>query len=148
MSPQLAYLACINPTPNTYVGGILVVEPSGLPIEFRYSEPVQPNKMQGILYGNTLAHHIKVEIIGENLIKSVETPYDALFIKEDILLNIQLPESDGKLFRLSETKNIPIGTAGNIKLQATNDFLFQATQEGNPLRFFSPPQRNWVSRLR
>jgi len=39
---------------DSHIGGILVVNQSGLPIEFKYTDPVIPTQLQKILYGKSL----------------------------------------------------------------------------------------------
>ncbi|MCA9043520.1 MAG: hypothetical protein KDA69_04320, partial [Planctomycetaceae bacterium] len=41
-------------TPSGYVGGLLVTNRQGRPLEFQCTTPVQPNRTQEILYGPTL----------------------------------------------------------------------------------------------
>ena len=43
---------------NGYLGGYLVTNSWGRPLEFRLSTAVQPNRVQQILYGTTLAEYL------------------------------------------------------------------------------------------
>ncbi len=54
---------------NGYLGGYLVTNGWGRPLEFRLSSAVQPNKVQQILYANTLVPYICGELIGKALVE-------------------------------------------------------------------------------
>ena len=43
---------------NGYLGGYLVVNGWGRPLEFRLTSAVQPNRVQQILYGGTLEPYV------------------------------------------------------------------------------------------
>jgi hypothetical protein len=54
---------------NAYLGGYLVTNQWGRPLEFRLSSAVQPNRVQQILYGDTLEPYICGELIGKTLVE-------------------------------------------------------------------------------
>jgi len=56
------------------LGGYLVTNLWGRPLEFRLSSPVRPNKVQQILYGPTLGIYINAELIGKTLVEKTTTP--------------------------------------------------------------------------
>ena len=49
-------------------GGYLVTNAWGRPLEFRLSTAVQPNRVQQILYGTTLAEYLHADLIGKTLV--------------------------------------------------------------------------------
>jgi hypothetical protein len=53
---------------GSYLGGYLVTNVWGRPLEFRLSSAVQPNKVQQILYGGTLAPYLCGDLIGKALV--------------------------------------------------------------------------------
>lgn len=55
--------------PTGYLGGYLVVNMWGRPLEFRLSTAVQPNRVQQILYGGTLEPYICADLIGKTLVE-------------------------------------------------------------------------------
>ena len=57
-----------------FLGGYLVTNSWGRPIEFRLSTAVQPNKVQQILYGNTLTEYLCADLIGKTLVEKTATP--------------------------------------------------------------------------
>ncbi len=52
-----------------FVGGYLVTNLWGRPLEFRLSTAVQPNRVQQILYGPTLNVYLAAELIGKTLVE-------------------------------------------------------------------------------
>ena len=57
-----------------YLGGYLVTNLWGRPLEFRLSTVVQPNRVQQILYAGTLAGYVCGELIGKALVDRTATP--------------------------------------------------------------------------
>jgi hypothetical protein len=54
---------------NGYVGGYLVTNSWGRPLEFRLTTAVQPNRVQQILYGHTLDEFVHADLIGKTLVE-------------------------------------------------------------------------------
>jgi hypothetical protein len=57
------------PDAGGYVGGYLVTNAWGRPIEFRLTSAVQPTRVQSILYGHTLSDYVFGELIGKTLVE-------------------------------------------------------------------------------
>lgn len=57
-----------------FLGGYLVTNLWGRPLEFRLSTAVQPNKVQQILYGPTLSVYLSADLIGKTLVEKTSTP--------------------------------------------------------------------------
>jgi hypothetical protein len=55
--------------PTGYLGGYLVTNTWGRPLEFRLSTAVQPNRVQQILYGGTLEPYVCADLIGKTLVE-------------------------------------------------------------------------------
>lgn len=56
------------------LGGYLVTNAWGRPLEFRLSSAVQPNSVQRILYGPTLNEYLHADLIGKTLVDRTSTP--------------------------------------------------------------------------
>jgi hypothetical protein len=54
---------------NGFLGGYLVTNAWGRPVEFRLTTAVQPNRVQQILYGATLHEYIHADLIGKTLVE-------------------------------------------------------------------------------
>jgi hypothetical protein len=68
----------VFPEATGYLGGYLVTNSWGRPLEFRLSTAVQPNKVQQILYGTTLTEYLCADLIGKTLIDKTGTPIHLL----------------------------------------------------------------------
>ena len=60
--------------PNGYMGGYLVTNQWGRPLEFRLSTAVQPNRVQQVLYGGTLEPYVCADLIGKTLVDKTAVP--------------------------------------------------------------------------
>lgn len=88
-SLNLGFLSVVQ-EPGGYVGGYLVTNPWGRPLEFRLSSAVQPNRVQQILYGDTLAPYICGELIGKTLIEKTATPASLIVTDNPLALDLRL----------------------------------------------------------
>jgi hypothetical protein len=70
---QLGFLTILRDA-NGFLGGYLVTNLWGRPLEFRLSTAVQPNRVQQILYGHTLNGFICGELVGKTLFERTATP--------------------------------------------------------------------------
>lgn len=55
------------------LGGYLVTNAWGRPLEFRLTTAVQPNRVQQVLYGPTLAEYLAADLIGKTLVEKTAT---------------------------------------------------------------------------
>src|SRR5438552_435243 len=70
---QLGFLTILREA-GGYLGGYLVTNLWGRPLEFRLSTAVQPNRIQQILYAHTLAEFVCGELVGKALVEKTATP--------------------------------------------------------------------------
>ncbi len=77
---NLGFLAILHEA-GGHIGGYLVTNQWGRPLEFRLSTAVQPNRVQQILYADTLLPYICGDLIGKTLMDKTTTP--AQFIITD-----------------------------------------------------------------
>ena len=73
-SPNVGFLAILNDSSGT-LGGLLVTNAWGRPLEFRLTSAVQPNRVQAILYGAALPGFLAGELIGKTLVDKTTTPF-------------------------------------------------------------------------
>jgi len=73
-----------------YLGGYLVTNVWGRPIEFRLSSAVQPNRVQQILYAATLEPYVCGDLIGKTLVEKTNTPVDLLVTDREPVLDVRL----------------------------------------------------------
>src|SRR5580658_8543896 len=75
---------------NGYLGGYLVTNTWGSPLEFRLSSAVQPNRVQQILYAQTLESYICADLIGKTLIDKASVPAQLIVTDREIVLDLRL----------------------------------------------------------
>lgn len=73
-----------------YLGGYLVTNDWGRPLEFRLSSAVQPNKVQQILYGPTLVSYVCADLIGKTLVDKAGSPVRLVFTDREEVLDLRL----------------------------------------------------------
>ncbi len=75
---------------NGYIGGYLVTNGWGRPLEFRLTSAVQPNRVQQILYGDTLPGFLCGELIGKTLVEKTTTPAQLILTDNPLALDVRL----------------------------------------------------------
>lgn len=95
--PRLGFVRIVETADGGFVGGILVTNRLGRPLEFQCTTPVRPNRTQAILYGPTLRSFLFGELIGKTL-------HERLNAKPHLLL-VNQPE----LLSLREHVTVPVG---------------------------------------
>ena len=66
---RLGFLTAVEVPEKGFVGGLLVTNACGRPLEFQCTLPVKPNATQEILYGPTLTAFVLGELIGGTLVE-------------------------------------------------------------------------------
>jgi hypothetical protein len=94
---RIGFLAAIRVADRGHVGGLLVTNHLGRPLEFQCTAPVQPNRTQEILYGPTLEPYLMGEVIGGTLVEKMRVPPDVVLV------------DDRRLLPLREHVNVPVG---------------------------------------
>jgi hypothetical protein len=72
-----------------YLGGYLVTNAWGRPLEFRMSTAIQPNRVQQILYADTLDEYLSSDVIGKTLIEKTSTPAELIITDTFEALNLR-----------------------------------------------------------
>src|SRR3989442_9611972 len=88
-STNLGFLTILR-EPSGFVGGYLITNSWGRPLEFRLSSAVQPNKVQTILYGDTLHDYLCGEVIGKTLLDKTTTPIAWILVDNPMTLALRL----------------------------------------------------------
>ena len=68
---RLGFMTAIEIGERSFVGGLLVTDRFGRPLEFQCTTPVKPNRTQELLYGPTLVPFILGELLGKALMDRV-----------------------------------------------------------------------------
>jgi hypothetical protein len=86
---SLGFLTIVHET-NGYLGGYLVTNLWGRPLEFRLSTAVQPNRIQQILYGGTLQSYLCGELIAKTLVEKTAVAAQCIFTDYEPVLDLRL----------------------------------------------------------
>lgn len=87
-SANLGFLTVLHDA-GGYQGGYLVTNTWGRPLEFRLSSAVQPNRVQQVLYGDTLAAYVCTDLIGKTLVDKTATPVQLLLTDTEAALDLR-----------------------------------------------------------
>ncbi len=71
------------------VGGLLVTNHNGRPLEFQCTTPVRPDRTQEILYGRMLRPWLLGELIGKTLLDRVSIKPELIVISDPDLLELR-----------------------------------------------------------
>lgn len=129
---KLAYGIAYSSSSKGYLGAILITDYKGFPLEFRYTDPIVPTKIQQVLYGDGLEKYLKIDVITDSLIKALSQDISVLFVQdEDVLAykNAKIP-----IVRLSSTKASPLSAAGDYQKVKNNEVLLQSSNAKCPIR--------------
>ena len=73
----LGFLTALQ-EPSGWLGGYLVTNSWGRPLEFRLTTAVQPNRVQTALYGPTLTEYVLADLIGKTLVEKTASKPDLI----------------------------------------------------------------------
>ena len=85
---NMGFLTILEET-NGYLGGYLVTNVWGRPLEFRLSTAVQPNRVQQILYAGTLQPYICADLIGKTLVEKTSVPVQLVVTDREAVLELR-----------------------------------------------------------
>ena len=88
MSENLGFLTVIDQFPGL-TGGYLVLNRAGRPLEFHCTQPLSPDKIQQILYGDTLQPFLFGERIAQTLLQRSKLPVLSIFTDQAAILPVQ-----------------------------------------------------------
>jgi len=129
---RLAYGIAYSSASRGFLGAILITDYKGFPLEFRYTDPIVPTKIQQVLYGEGLEKYLKIDVITDSLVKALSKDISVLFVQDEDLLEYKGREVP--IVRLSSTKTSPLSEAGEHKKLKENEVLLQTAHAQNPVR--------------
>lgn len=125
---------------GSFRGAALVSDFRGIPIDFRYTEPIKPTRLEKVLYGNALEVYLKEELILESLIGAVEAKPVLWICREaDFIVPIR-NVTKGKTVMLMNTTRQPLEAAGDFEPAGESGVFFvQADSVSAPLKVTFAP---------
>lgn len=86
---RLGFLAAVEVEGRGYVGGLLVTNHNGRPLEFQCTTPVKPDRTQEILYGKMLRPWLLGELIGKTLLDRVSIKPELVVAADPDILELR-----------------------------------------------------------
>ena len=85
----LGFLTVLQNEQLGLVGGYLILNAAGRPLEFHCTAPVKPNRAQQILFGPTLDAYLYGEQIGQTLVAKGSLQPAAVYTNDDRVLSVR-----------------------------------------------------------
>ena len=130
---KLAYFVAMKEGAS-YLGGLLLTDTSGIPIDFRYTEPITPTRLQGVLYGKALEPHLKEEVIQKTLLKELKSTPDLFVLPPADMAGGWNGDSKCPALALQKTQEAPLARVGEVFRVSPREVLLQSVEGGAPLR--------------
>jgi hypothetical protein len=73
-APGLGFISMLECDSLGWVGGYLVINPLGRPLEFHCTVPVAPSRAEEILYGATFPNYFFGEVLAATLLRRAKAP--------------------------------------------------------------------------
>jgi len=86
---RLGFLTAVEIGESSFVGGLLVTDRFGRPLEFQCTTPVKPNRTQELLYGPTLVPFILGELLGKALMDRISVKPSLLLTSRQEMLTLR-----------------------------------------------------------
>ena len=118
---RLGFLMAIEVAGHGFMGGLLVTNHQGRPLEFQCTTPVKPNRTQQILYGPTLEPFLLGELIGRTLVQKIGVKPHLILAEQREILELRqhidvpvacLVEDDNSVPVMSADSERGVSTSG------------------------------------
>lgn len=130
----IAYLIVIaDEARASYVGGIMVADGRGLPVEFRYTQPIRPSRLQRVLYGGALDGYVRRDVIATRLLRDLEHKPAGIVVREDTLLALGVG-SAAPVLHVFQSNLDQLGRVGSTKEVDASSVLIQLAEGRGPVR--------------
>ncbi|MBP7619262.1 MAG: hypothetical protein KA743_12145 [Geothrix sp.] len=130
---KLAYFMAVKEGAS-YLGGLLVTDTSGIPLDFRYTEPITPTRLQSILYGKSLEPHLKEEVIQKTLLKELKAPPDLFILSATELAGGWSGDVKYPVLAVQKSQESPLSKVGDTFRSGPRELLIQLAEGAAPLR--------------
>lgn len=129
---KLAYGVAYASGSSGYIGAVMISDYKGFPLEFRYTDPIIPTKIQQVLYGEGLEKYVKIDVIMDSLLKVLSSKISMLLVQDEDLLQYQ--SDDITIIRVSPTKAPSLSEPGELSNVKKGEYLLQTSHSSNPAR--------------
>lgn len=130
---RLGFLAAIEDPERGFVGGLLITNRFGRPLEFQCTAPVKPNRTQQILYGPTLKPYVLGELIGRTLLDKVGVKPHIVLVESPELLDLRTATSTVVAALLPAANASSMQKSDNPNIQKTDQIFPACFKLGNEM---------------
>ena len=130
---KLAYFVAMKEGAS-YLGGLLLTDTSGIPLDFRYTEPITPTKLQSVLYGKALEPHLKEEVIQKTLLKELKATPDIFILPPADMAGGWSGDAKCPALALQKTQETALPRVGETFRVSPREILLQTAEGAAPLR--------------
>jgi hypothetical protein len=130
---RLAYFVAIKEGAS-YLGGLLMTNSMGIPLDFRYTEPITPTKLQSVLYGKALEPHLRGEVIQKALLKDIKAPPDLMFVRVSDVLEDYAADAKFPIMAVQLSHEPHLPAPGETSRISARELLVQISDGASPLR--------------
>jgi hypothetical protein len=131
--PIPAYLLTLHEN-GAYLGGVMITDHHGVPLDFKYTDPTVPTKVQRILYGKVLEQYVRYDVIVGALCKDLDYHPSFFVVSQHQLFEIAEVNSSLTLLSVQRTQFNPLGDKGTVTRSKENECLVQGWSDPSPLR--------------
>jgi len=130
---KLAYFMVVKEGAS-FLGGLLLTDESGIPLDFRYTEPITPTKLQSVLYGKALESHLREEVIQKALLKELKGSPDLFILPASDLAGGWNAEVRCPALALQKSQEAPLARLGEVFRATPRELLLQVVEGASPVR--------------
>jgi len=132
---------------ESWTGGILVTDRHGLPVDFRYVEPIKPTRLQKLIYGGALKRYLLMDAIAGTLLKAANSKAEWIFTSDQDLLELEGPAS-GRFVVIENGTHEPFSERGEWRMSGIGKIAIQVASAGQPVRLtFNSTDENETSSI-
>jgi len=130
--PIPGYLATLQES-DAFLGGTMITDHHGIPIDFKYTDPIVPTEVQRIIYGSVLETYIRNHVLITALAKEIGVPPSFFIVKPEQLEAIQEAQ-ELLVVAVQRTQFASLGDPGSVTRGKEGDCLVQSCHGPHPLR--------------
>jgi len=128
---KIGYFA-VKKLKDSYIGGVLVIDELGIPVDFKYTEPIVPSSLQVALYGKSIESYLKDKLIAKSLFKEINYSLSVCFSEiADVRVLVPFVKIGIGIATTMLSVELAIGEYNQIK---TNEYLMSLKGMKHPVR--------------
>jgi hypothetical protein len=118
---RLGFMTAVEIGDRNFVGGLLVTDRFGRPLEFQCTTPVKPNRTQELLYGPTLVPFILGDLLGKALLDRVSVKPSLIMTSRVEMLQLRTKVTIPIIYDEASTESDSKSATGNTARSARQE---------------------------